>query len=256
VDCKDAQKLLDSYADRELDLAHSLEIENHLQQCDACSKHHESRQLLQSALSSASLYFKAPADLSGKIQSSLRRIAKAERAPQVRRWRWLNAAVPMAVAAIVILILVPLLRRPSADEILSRELVSNHVRSLMVNHLADVASSDEHTVKPWFAGKLNFSPLVVDLENQGFPLVGGRLDYVDNKPVAALVYGRHKHFINLFVWPSASVADAEIKAISRQGYNLFHWTKAGMTYWAVSDLNNNELEEFARQIQDQGSLTP
>jgi anti-sigma factor RsiW len=254
VDCKDAEKLLDSYVDRELDVVHSLEIENHLRECGACSERHESRQVLQSALSNASLYFKAPGDLRGKIQSSLRKSAQAEAAPRVLSWPWLNAAVPLAVAAIAILIFVPLLRGPSAEELLSRELVSSHVRSLMANHLADVASSDEHTVKPWFAGKLNFSPQVVDLQHQGFPLVGGRLDYVDNKPVAALVYARQKHFINLFVWPSGSVADAEMRAISRQGYNIFHWTKAGMTYWAVSDLNASELQQFARLVQGQGAV--
>jgi anti-sigma factor RsiW len=255
VDCKNAQKLLDSYADRELDPVHSLEIENHLRECAACSERHESQQLLRSALSNDALYFKAPADLQGKIQSSLRRSARAEAAPRVRVWRWLTAAVPVAVAAIAILTVVPFLRGPSTDELLRREIVSSHVRSLMADHLADVASSDEHTVKPWFAGKLDFSPAVVDLKNQGFPLVGGRLDYIDNKPVAALVYQRQKHLINLFVWPSGSETDAETKMISRQGYNLFYWSKAGMTYWAVSDLNTAELQEFASQIQAQASPT-
>jgi anti-sigma factor RsiW len=255
VDCINAQKLLDSYADRELDPVHSMEIENHLRECAGCSERYESHQLLRSRLSNTALYFEAPADLEGKIQSSLRRSAGAKAAPRARVWRWLNAAVPVAVAAIVILIVVPFLRGPSTDELLGREIVSSHVRSLMADHLADVASSDEHTVKPWFTGKLNFSPAVVDLKNQGFPLVGGRLDYIDNKPVAALVYQRQKHFINLFVWPAGSDADADTKKISRQGYNLFHWNKAGMTYWAVSDLNIAELQEFARLVRVQGSLT-
>jgi anti-sigma factor RsiW len=251
VDCKDAQKLLDGYADRELDLVHSLEIETHLRECAACSERHESNHALRSALSNPALYFKAPADLRRKLESSLRGSTKPEAPVRIGVRRWLNAAVPVALAAIVILIAVPLLRGPSNDEILTREIVSSHVRSLMANHLADVASSDEHTVKPWFAGKLNFSPMVADLKNQGFRLVGGRLDYIDNKPVAALVYQRQKHFINLFVWPSRSGADAETEMISRQGYNLFHWSKAGMTYWAISDLNSAELRDFARQIQAQ-----
>jgi anti-sigma factor RsiW len=253
VDCKNAQTLLVSYADRELDPLHSLEIENHLRECPACSERHESQQLLRSGLTNAALYFKAPADLQARIQSSLRKSAKAEAAPRVGVWHWLNAAVPVAVAAIVILIVVPFLRGPSTDELLRQEIVSSHVRSLMANHLADVASTDEHTVKPWFAGKLNFSPMVVNLKNQGFPLIGGRLDYIDNRPVAALVYQRQKHYINLFVWPSRSESGADTEMISRQGYNLFHWSKAGMTYWAVSDLNTAELQEFARQIQAQAS---
>ena len=255
MDCRDVQKLLGSYADRELDLVHSLEIESHLRECVACSERHESNQSLRSALSNPALYFKAPADLQRKLQSSLGRSAKPEAPARIRVWRWLNAAVPVALAAIVILIVVPLMRGPSNEEMLRREIVSSHVRSLIADHLADVASSDEHTVKPWFAGKLNFSPTVVDLKNQGFPLIGGRLDYIDDRPVAALVYQRHKHYINLFVWPSGSRTDADTETISRRGYNLFHWSKAGMTYWAISDLNHAELQEFARHIQAQASPT-
>jgi len=149
------------------------------------------------------------------------------------------------------LALVPFLRGPSTDDLLAREVVSSHVRSLMASHLADVPSSDQHTVKPWFAGKVNFSPPVEDLAKQGFPLIGGRLDYVDNRPVAALIYQRQKHFINLFIWPAGSDSDVGTKTVSRQGYNLFHWTRSGMTYWAASDLNNAELQEFVQLVQNQ-----
>jgi anti-sigma factor RsiW len=256
MDCQTARTLIDGYLDGELDLVRNLEIQGHLHGCALCAQMHTDRQLLRGALKTGSVYFKAPPDLQKRIQRSVRQAAKAEGGPRVLPKWWFNIAAPMAAAAVVVLALVPFLRGPSADDLLAREVVSSHVRSLMASHLADVASSDQHTVKPWFAGKLNFSPPVEDLAKQGFPLIGGRLDYVDNRPVAALIYQRQKHFINLFIWPSASDSDVRTKTVSRQGYNLFHWNKAGMTYWAVSDLNKGELQEFARQVQDQASLTP
>jgi anti-sigma factor RsiW len=253
MDCKNARTLIDGYLDGELDLVRNLEIEDHLHGCALCSQMHTDRQLLRGALKTGSVYFKAPPDLQKRIQRSVRQAAKAEAGPGVLPKWWLTIAAPMAAAAIVVLALVPFLRGPSADELLAREVISSHVRSLMASHLADVASSDQHTVKPWFAGKLNFSPPVEDLARQGFPLVGGRLDYLQDRPVAALIYQRQKHFINLFIWPSGSDSDVGTKTVSRQGYNLFYWTKSGMTYWAASDLNNSELQEFVQLVQNQTS---
>src|SRR5256885_16555204 len=155
----------------------------------------------------------------------------------------------MAAAAIVVLALVPFLRGPSGDDLLAREVISSHVRSLMANHLADVPSSDQHTVKPWFAGKLNFSPPVEDLARQEFPLIGGRLDYLDNRPVAALIYQRQKHFINLFVWPAGPGAEKAMNTISRQGYHLLHWLDSEFNYWAVSDISEKELQEFQQLFE-------
>jgi anti-sigma factor RsiW len=161
----------------------------------------------------------------------------------------------MAAAAIVLLALVPFLRGPSTEEMLTREVVSSHVRSLMASHLTDVSSSDQHTVKPWFNGMVDFSPPVEDLANQGFPLIGGRLDYLDNRPVAALIYQRDKHFINVFIWPSSESSNSGIKSETRQGYHVFHWTRSGMTYWAVSDLEESQLQEFVQLLQNQSPAT-
>jgi anti-sigma factor RsiW len=124
--------------------------------------------------------------------------------------------------------------------------------------LIDIESSDKHVVKPWFGGLLDASPAVADLKAHGFPLVGGRLDYLDNRPVAALVYRRREHVINLFTWPTAQAAqegDAKVRTLSRQGFNLMHWVQAGMNYWAVSDLNQEEMQQFIRLVQDP-SLPP
>jgi anti-sigma factor RsiW len=255
MDCKNAQTLIAGYLDQELDPVRSLEIEDHLHGCVACSQVYENHQVLSKGLRTGSVYFKAPTDLQKRIQRSVRQAAKAESPPRWLSWSWVRMAAPMAAAAIVLLALVPLLRGPSTEEMLTREVVSGHVRSLMANHLADVPSSDQHTVKPWFAGKLNFSPPVEDLAKQGFPLIGGRLDYLEDRPVAALVYKRQKHFINLFIWPSGSDLDVGTKMVSRQGYNLFYWTKSGMIYWAVSDLNSSELQEFVQLVQNPNSPT-
>ena len=251
--CKDAQNLINGYVDGELDLIRNLEIERHIQDCALCTQDYKNHQVLSNAIKTGSLYFKAPADLRRRIQLSLRKAAKAEAGRRMLPKWWFNIAAPMAAAAVILLALVPFLRGPSADDLLAGEVISSHVRSLMATHLADVPSSDQHTVKPWFAGKLNFSPPVEDLARQGFPLIGGRLDYVDNRPVAALIYQRQKHFINLFIWPSGSDSDVGTKTVSRQGYNLFYWTKSGMTYWAASDLNSAELQQFVELVQNQTS---
>jgi anti-sigma factor (TIGR02949 family) len=252
MDCKNAQTLIAGYLDQELDPVRSSEIEDHLHECAACSKVYDNHQVLSAALKTGSVYFKAPADLQKRIQRSMREAAKAESSPsRWLSWSWVRMAAPMVAAALVLLTLFPFLRSPSTEEILTREVVSSHVRSLMANHLADIPSSDQHTVKPWFSGKLDFSPPVQDLANQGFPLVGGRLDYLNNQPVAALVYQRDKHLINLFIWPSDKSAAAEVARVTRQGYNLIHWSRSGMNFWAVSDLEERQLEEFAQLLKNQ-----
>jgi anti-sigma factor RsiW len=127
--------------------------------------------------------------------------------------------------------------------------VSSHIRSLMADHLSDVASSDQHTVKPWFSGRLDFAPVVKDLSPEGFPLIGGRLEYLDDRAVAALVYKRRQHTVNLFLWPSRT-SDLGSETLTIKGFNIVHWTQAHMTYWAISDLNAAELRDFARDLKN------
>lgn len=244
------QNLLHGYIDGELDLLNNLRVEQHLRDCKACAREHRSHQALRSALTNGSLYFHAPASLQKRVRSTIRAGAGSERKPAMLSWRWLAAAASLALIAIIVLGLLFVRSRPGREELLAQEVVSGHVRSLMANHLTDVASTDQHTVKPWFDGKLDFSPQVTDLARQGFPLVGGRLDYIGNRPVAALVYQRRQHFINLFIWPEATESDSGNKMVVRQGYNLIYWHRAGMAYWAVSDLNLDELQEFTQALQN------
>jgi anti-sigma factor RsiW len=172
----------------------------------------------------------------------------ASRGPLFIPWRWIGVAASLALLLLVGWSVFRLAAGPSRNELLAREVVSNHVRSLMAAHIADVPSTDQHTVKPWFNGKLNFSPPVINLDEQGFNLVGGRLDYMDNRAVAALVYKRNQHLINLFIWPTDESNRSE-QTETLQGYNVIHWRQNDMNYWAISDLNANELREFVQLIR-------
>ena len=251
MSCQTTQELIHAYVDGELDLARSLEVELHLEECQVCAIAYRNQTALRAAFKDGSLYYSAPEKLNKRIRSSLRREAKSEVGRSIA-WRWL----PVGALALVLLMALVVWRavpglRPSGDDLLAQEIVSNHVRSLQLEgHRTDVISSDQHTVKPWFDGKLDFAPTVKDFSSQGFPLLGGRLEYLNNRAVAALVYQHQKHFINLYIWPAAqSDASSEV-ATKRQGYNLLHWTNSGMNYWAVSDLNGVELHEFARLAQE------
>ncbi len=249
MNCHEIQDLLHGYLDDELDVVSSLAIERHLQDCAMCAQTYNNAQALHSALRTSPLSLQAPLHLHKRVRSAVRRASPAAR-PHLREWswRWLGACAALALLAVALWRLWPIPFGAVTDGRLAQDIVASHVRSLMVSHLTDVTSSDQHTVKPWFEGKLDFSPVVEDLTGYGFPLVGGRLDYLDNRPVAALVYRRRQHVINLFLWPAPRQAGGETICLY-QGYTLRHWTTAGMTYWAVSDLHDSELREFVRLVQ-------
>ena len=247
MNCNDVQHLLDGYVDGELDLVRSLEIEQHLQQCTSCTQAYKSRQALRRALNSGNFYYRPPASLQKRIQSSLHKTSS----PSLRSRARLTL---IAAAALTLVLLIAwsafrLISPPPASNSLAQEVLASHIRSLMPGHLVDVPSSDQHTVKPWFDGRLDFSPPVVDLKQQGYPLTGGRLDYVDKRAVAVLVYQHGEHVINLFVWPAGPNENLGATTITQQGYHIISWTRSGMIYWAVSDLEATQLQDFVRLVQ-------
>jgi anti-sigma factor RsiW len=247
--CMEAKPLLHAFADGELDFTKSLEMESHLRECQACALVQEEIRGLGLLMKDASLRLSPSASFEKRLRSAVRREGQEKPATQ-SWWRWSMAAASLAVVALAVWAAVVIVNRPSSDTLVAQEVVASHVRSLMPQHLMDVTSSDQHTVKPWFDGKLDFSPPVKDLSQQGFELKGGRLDYIENRPVAALIYQRRQHLINVFVWPARSGSTSATQASVSQGYNLIRWNNAGMQWWAISDLNLAELQDFVQRLQN------
>ena len=246
MSCKETQELIHAYIDGELDVVKDVQLERHFEECETCRAEYEQQLNLRVLVHDGAAYFAAPDLLKQKVARQLRE----PRTSSSGRWRAIAAVVLFAgLSGLLIWSIISARSRSRADEMLAQEIVSSHVRSLLIDHLIDVPSSDTHTVKPWFNGKLDFAPEVKDFSAQGFPLIGGRLDYVGNKTVAALVYQKRKHPINLFVWTSPDAADRQEQQLSRQGYNLIHWIESGTTYWAISDVNNPDLHDFVQLVR-------
>jgi mycothiol system anti-sigma-R factor len=255
VRCELTQRYVPGYLDGELDLVRTIEMETHLKSCPACAQELESQQELRAVLQRSSLAYAAPAGLRERIHSSLPASSGAD--VQERKFKWPSLNFLQLAGAFALLALISIsgwqltarLRAPSSDQRIAAEIFASHVRSLEANHLMDVISTDQHTVKPWFDGKLDFSPPVEDLASDGFPLAGGRLDYLEGREVAALVYQRRKHFINVFVWPDPAGTDSSSAIESRQGYNLVRWSHGGFDFWAASDVAAPDLTEFVRLLE-------
>ncbi|PYJ66943.1 MAG: anti-sigma factor [Verrucomicrobia bacterium] len=272
MNCEEATKLMDGYLDSELDPITSQKIEQHLRECPKCDQAYKIHGSLIRVIGNATPYYKAPAELREQIQSSLRDAVGAkdkggigqpgqlsvprpqgERRPVLSHvpWNWLALAAAIMSGALITAVFLPRMRPPNADQFLATQLIASHVRSLMANHLMDVPSSDQHTVKPWLDAKLDFAAPVADLSSQGFPLIGGRLDYLNNHSVAALVYQKRKHFINLFIWPTTPEDSTAQTMVEREGYHLVHWSDGDFTYWAVSDVNPSDLQNFKQLFEQQ-----
>jgi anti-sigma factor RsiW len=259
------ETLLNALADGELDAGHVRDVEAHVAGCAACAEKLEAIRALRAAMASGSLKETAPAHLRSRIEA-LFPTAASDPAPvpagtplkgAISRW-WRSFiggfAVGGALSGLATAMLVIGLFTANQDKQIADEVVSAHIRSLQAGHLMDVQTSDQHTVKPWFNGKLDVAPPVIDLTAQGFTLLGGRLDYIDGEPVASVIYQRRKHVINLFVAQRLGAARPTIQAKTIQGYNVRHWTEQGLDFWAVSDLGGDELDEFVQKIS--ASLHP
>jgi anti-sigma factor RsiW len=240
---QEIQERIDPYVDGELDVTNAREVELHLRACEECRGIEQRIRALSDALTASAPAYRAPTALRKNVRAALRREAKPERLSL-----WMPFAIGAACALLLLVFAISQTTRASRNTI-ADEVVASHIRSLLAAHLVDVASSNQHTVKPWFDGKVDFAPEVRDLAANGFPLVGGRLDYLNGKTVAALVYQRNKHPINLFIAPAGTNRPSEPFTLTRRGYNLIHWTRGEMDYWAVSDLNAEELRQFASHFE-------
>jgi anti-sigma factor (TIGR02949 family) len=257
MNCADAEIMLHALIDGELDAGHARDVEAHVATCATCAEELKAVRAMRGAIVQASLKEAAPAQLRSRIEAALAvpaaRVAAPRQswlAPLRASWRTffggftVGTALSAAVAASLVIAVV----RNDQNQQIASDVVSAHLRSLQAGHLTDVETSDQHTVKPWFNGKLDVAPPVIDLTAQGFTLIGGRLDYINGQPVASIVYRRRKHVINLFVGEPLGAAVRGVKDESVQGFNIRHWRESGLDLWAVSDIDAGELDEFGEKF--------
>lgn len=272
--CKTARPLLTAYYDGELDLPLTIALEAHLAECPECSNAMSEQRSLSRLIRSHAPYYQVPHALRTRLATSLpitqphdggllspprgRALGQLNRRASLvafgnRASRW---SLPLAAAFVVGIGVSQMSNLRTADNSLEDTVIAGHVRSLQVNHIDDVVSTDQHTVKPWFAGKLDYTFPVPNLVTEGFPLAGGRLDYVERRDVAALDYRRRQHVINVFVWPTEHENGGHIGSQTRETYNIEHWRTDGLEWWAVSDLNAAELKQFSELMQKAAAPAP
>jgi anti-sigma factor (TIGR02949 family) len=248
VTCDHSQTRLHAYFDGELDAMGAAEFERHLESCPDCETRLAAEEKLRSALVGAQLYTRAPDTLRKKLQTALPKAAvppplKDPKPTAAESWRWLAIAASVILAVLLGTQYVQKLNRYSQQQAMAAVIVDAHLRSLQPGHLEDVISTDQHTVKPWFDGKIDFAPPVRDFANDGFPMLGGRLDVIDSRTAAALVYGRRKHIVNVFV-EKAQPGDSQDASGELQGYHWIAWQQNGFTFTAVSDTAYADLDQL------------
>jgi anti-sigma factor RsiW len=244
--CEEAEILLHALIDGELDAGHAREVEEHIAGCPACAAQLAAYREMSQAIAAADMKYTAPPALRRRIEASLPQpqVRAPSRRAVLRGFAFGSAVSAMAATGLVAIVL-----RDDDRQRIESEIVSAHLRSLQAGHLTDVISTDQHTVKPWFNGKLDVSPPVIDLTTQGFTLIGGRLDYVDARAIGAVVYKRRAHVINLFVAQTANTEHHAAKIETLQGFNIRRWSDRGLNFWAVSDIGADELAEFGDKFE-------
>ncbi len=265
MDCNEVKSLIHPYLDGELDVAHTVEVDKHTNNCASCAQLTDRTRAVIAATRTPALRYTAPPVLTERIQAALAPQPLPRSYSHSRRWQTLAVAASLLAVSLLGFEWLNASRESAANQLVA-QLIDDHVRSLMGNHLLDVASTDKHTVRPWFTGKIDFAPPVVDLKDHDIPLLGGRLDVLAGRPVAALVYQHGKHTVNVFVRPSATTASKEeaidfadsdrTKLVTNHGFNVASWTNDGFNYSAVSDLNAVELRNFASLLQTASPLPP
>jgi anti-sigma factor RsiW len=250
MNCNEAGTLVARYADGEIDSLLGRSIEQHLRGCAACAAKHQGVLALRAQIRAEVPYFPAPPALRERVRALLANahdVAPARARPERDRWRWLTGgALAGCTATLLAWVLGTAVIDWRANEDLAVEAVATHVRATLNNHLIEVASSDQHTVKPWLSARLDYSPPVQDLANEGFALTGGRLDTLDKQRVATLVYRYRQHTIDVFVRPELAHAPSALRTV--RGFNIAHATGSGMDWLAVSDVSADVLTAFVQRL--------
>jgi len=243
--CEDQELLLGGLVDHELDAANTALVEAHVARCEACREELEKLQAVRSLLRGEGVRHAAPASLVRRVAAMPELAPKAANENYVSRW-----LAPGLVGAVAASLAMVTLLPPGSQSVVDQELVSSHVRSLQPGHLTDVQTTNQHIVKPWFNGRIDFSPPVPELADQGFPLAGGRLDSIGGKTVAAIVYHRRLHTVNLFVWPAK---DGGERSFVKDGFAVTEWSRNGLRFAAVSDIPAGELQQFHKLFEDRST---